>query len=165
MQSRIFGIKKINVLRFVTIINLLLFIVSIFFSIYVLFIPKLWFDFYCVFVGTYLLTKAFLYKSDSNCYFGFLLLFLGAFLFLNTYFNLDYLFIAIVLSFCLASVMTYLFTHQIFHIIYGANFLFWCFDYYIFRQEIVNIYIFFVIMATFTFLFSLIYAKIKIREK
>ena len=165
MQSRVFGIKKINLLKFVAVKNLLFFISSIFVSIYVFQIPKLWFDFYCFFVGEYLLTKAFLYKSDSNCYLGFLLIFLGIFLFLNTMLELNFLFIAIVISFALASLFTFLFSHQIFHLIYGMNFLFWCFFYVLFRQNIVNIYIFFVIIVSFVFLFSLIYAKIKVRKK
>ena len=165
MEGRIFGVKKINILRASCIVNFSFFVTSIFLSIFVLKVPKYWFDFFMIFVGMYLLTKSYLYKMDSNCYLGFLLLFLGALLFTNTYFNLDYVFIAIVLSFAVASILTYLFFKQKFHLVYGINFLFWCLDYYLFRQNYLNIYIFFVLIAIFIFIFSLIYAKMKIEKK
>ena len=165
MNSRIFGIKKINILITSVVFNALLFIGSIFLSIYYFHLPDLWFNFFCIFVGNYLITKAFLYKMDSNCYLGFLLLFLGSFLLINVMFFEIYTFNAIVLSFSLASIFTYIFYRQIFHLIYGFNFLLWCGVYVLYRQQFLNIYIFFAIILSIVFLFSLIYAKIKISIK
>ena len=165
MQGRILGIKKINILITTCVFNACLFISSIFFSIFVLRRSEFWFYFFLIFVGFYLLTKAFLYKSDANCYFGFTLFFLGMFLFLNNYFSFDYLFIAIVLSFALSSLFTFMFFKQKFHLIYGINFLFWCLIYCLFRQKFFNLVIFFVLLLIFVFIFSFIYAKIKIVKK
>jgi len=165
MQSRLWGIKKINILIFVCVFNASLFFSSIFFSLFVLEKPDCWFYFFLFFVGLYLLTKSFLYKSDANCYFGFSLFFLGIFLFLNSLFYLDFLFIAIVLAFALSSVFTFIFFRQFFHLIYGLNFFFWCASYYLFRQNFFNLAIFFALIIIFVFIFSLIYAKIRIVKK
>lgn len=164
MNSRLFGIKKINILIISVITNLTFFIGSIFLSIFYFSLPELWFFFFCIFVGFYLLTKSFLYKSDSNCYFGFLLLFLGVLLLINTILVDIYTFNAIVLSFSFASIFTFLFFKQKFHFFLGLIFFLWCISYMLYRHQFVNIYIFFILILSIVFIFSFIYAKIKIKK-
>lgn len=164
MRSRIFEIKKINILRFVAIINFLLFLSSIFLSVFYFNMPQLWFCFFCQFVGFYLITKSFLYKSDALTFLGSLLLSLGIFLFFNFYFHNIDLFYAIVFPFAISSFVTSIFFKQIFQLFLFLIFAFVLIGYFLYRQNIFNIYIFFMIIFIIIFIFFLIYAKIQIRK-
>ena len=165
MASKIAGIKKINILRSIVIINAILFIASIFISIFLLQRPILWFYFFCLFVGIYLLIKSKLYKTDSNCYLGFLLFFVGLFFLINNFVVFTTNFYLVTSAFCLASLITFIYYNQLFHLFVGVMLLFTMLIYYIYRQNIINIYIFFALILLIVFIFSFIYVKIKISKK
>ncbi len=165
MRSKIAGVKKINILRWTVIVNSILFISSIFISIFVLNVPKLWFYFFCFFAGEYLLIKSYLYKTDSNFYLGFVLVFLGLFLTCNHYLAFTSLFNAIVNSFTLASFFTFAFYKQLFHLFLSAVLICCMVLYHFYRQNILNIYIFFALIILIVFIFSFIYVKIRLFKK
>jgi hypothetical protein len=165
VKSRVFGIKKINILKSIVIINAVLFVVSIFVSIFVLKNPKIWFYFFCTFVGFYLLVKSYLYKNDSNCYLGFLLLFVGFLLCFNEFFLIIEEGYMILFSFISASFMTFVFYQQKFHLFLSIILFLILGLLYMLGQNIINIYIFFGLISLIIFLFLFIYVKIKIRKK
>lgn len=139
----------------------MLFVCSIFISIFVLELPKLWFCFYCFFVGEYLLIKSHLYKTDSHFYLGSLLAFLGLILGLNYYFNLVSNFYVITGAFIYASLFTFFVYKDLFHLFLSVILAIVSFLYLLYRQNILNIYIFFAGILLIVFIFSFIYVKIK----
>lgn len=165
MRSKIAGVKKINILRWTVSVNTLLFVASIFVSIFVLNVPEFWFYFFCFFVGEYMLIKSYLYKTDSNFYLGFVLLFIGVFLGTNYFFEFTSLFYVIVSSFLLASFFTFVRYKQLFHLFICLILLVCMCLYYFYRQKMLNIYIFFALIILIVFIFSFIYVKIRLFKK
>ena len=165
MKSRIAGIKKINILRWVVITNFLLFVGAVLLSIFVLKAPYLWFVFFCFFVGCYLLEKAHLYNADSNFYLGSVLLILGCLFVANFFLNFSSTFYLICFSFIGGSLLTFLKYRQRFHLFVAMILLLVCLDFLLYRRNIINIYIFFGLIALIIFIFSFVYVKMKLRKK
>ena len=164
MKAKILSVKNINVLRTIIMINAVLFVAAVLISVFVLNEPKLWFYFFCIAVGGYLIAKAYLYSSDSNCYLGCLLFLLGSFLILNHFLLFLYQFFVIVGAFVFASLITFIFFKQVFHFFLGLCLGILMVIYYFYRQNFINIYIFLALILINVFIFYFIYAKIKIRK-
>ena len=164
VKSRVLGIKKINALKFVIIKDTLLFVASIFISIFVLNKPEIWFFFFCIFVGEYLLVKSYLYKTDSNCYLGATILALGLFYLTNAFipFGSDLFFI--LGSFAVGSIATFIFYKQIFQFFVSLIFITTILLEILFRQNLINIYIFLLLIMLNVFIFLFIYARMRIRK-
>lgn len=163
-KNTLAGIKKINILRTSVILNLFLFAGSVFLAIYLFKIPKLWFFFFCIYVGNYLLTKSYLYKMDSMCYLGFLLVILGSLYLSNSFFAFADNPILIMGSFAIASLLTFCIFKQKFHLIIAIILLISMALCELYRQNFVNIYIFLSLILVNVFIFLFIYAKMKISK-
>lgn len=125
MRSHALGIKKSLLLKTVAVFLFLLFVISTFFSIYSLNLPSLWFYNFCVCLGLFQLAKGFLFNFDSTLYIGFLLTFIGVaglvFTLTKTAnFAIFYIFIAL----SIASVFTFIYTGQKFHLIFAYSLIF-----------------------------------------
>ena len=107
-NGKFLGIKKTYILRTIAIACFLGFLSFVFISIFLFKSPTLWFYAFCVFVGLFELLKAFLFKFDSSVYLGTLLL--SAFY--------------IAISFILASIFTFIFCGQRFHLIIAFSIFF-----------------------------------------
>ena len=165
MASKIGGIKKINILRGVVIANSMLFILSVFLSIFVLKASYLWFFFFCFFVGEYLLVKSYLYNADSNFYLGWLLLLLGASYLANHFLSFSSHFYLITTPFVFAGLLTFCKYKQYFHLFLSFLLVFVIIFYFMYRQNIINIYIFFALIVLFIFIFSFIYVRMRMQRK
>ena len=125
MKGRMFGIKKSLLLKITAIFLFLCFAVATFFAFYSLKIPDLWFYNFCISLGLFQIVKGFFFKLDSVLYIGFLLLFIVLagylFWFTKTY-NYSPFFIS--LAFILASIFTFIFTEQNFHLIFAYSLIF-----------------------------------------
>lgn len=125
MKGRVFGIKKSLLLKITAIFLFLCFAVATFFAFYSLKIPDLWFYNFCISLGLFQIVKGFFFKLDSALYIGFLLLFIGlaGYLFWFTE-TRNYAPFFISLAFILASIFTFIFTGQNFHLIFAYSLIF-----------------------------------------
>lgn len=117
MRGRILSIKKTTILRLSFILNLLLFLTASVLTIFFYKIENFWFFAFCFFMGMFLITKSFLFKLDSACYFGAILLLIGFFYPFCQYFGiLHFQSLFVLLSFAFASFATGVLFHQPFQI-------------------------------------------------
>ncbi len=124
-NGKFLGIKKTYILRTIAIACFLGFLSFVFISIFLFKSPTLWFYAFCVFVGLFELLKAFLFKFDSSVYLGTLLLCIGISGFIFTYTNTEpYSAFYIAISFILASIFTFIFCGQRFHLIIAFSIFF-----------------------------------------
>ena len=125
MTGRICGIKKSLLLRAFAILAVLSFVAYVFLSIFWLKDATLWFFGFCLFVGSFELVKSFLFRFDSCIYIGTLLVCIGIFGYVFS-FNGTAAFAGfyVSLAFMLASVVTYFFTGQKFHLVLMFSILF-----------------------------------------
>ncbi len=125
MKGRVFGIKKSLLLKITAIFLFLCFDITTFFAFYSLKIPDLWFYNFCICLGLFQIVKSFFFKLDSALYIGFLLLFVGiaGYLFWFSEFR-QYAPFFISSSFILASIFTFVFTGQNFHLIFAYSLIF-----------------------------------------
>ena len=110
MRARVLKIKKSTWLNISLAVNVLLLVtVSVLFCLF-LENYNLWFFIFCFFVGLHLINKSLLFKFDSSCYFGVLLLLIGGLYILSFYYQiLNFYTVFIVLSFSFASFCAYSF--------------------------------------------------------
>ncbi len=118
--------KKTWLLRGVALLCLCLFVFLVCESVLILQLPHLWFYSFCLCVGIYELCKGFFFRFDSALYFGTLMLGIGSSGYL--FFLLDlmqYGVFFIGLAFIFASLNTFFFCHQKFHLIiaYSISFV------------------------------------------
>ncbi len=139
MQGRIFSIKKTTILRLSFIINLILYLTSVVLSFTVLSVDNLWFFSFCIFIGLQLLIKSVLFKHDSSCFFGIILLLIGIFYFYCVYFSiLSYFIVFVLLSFSMASLLTYYFFKQPFQLAVSLSLFFAAIITFIFVLNIIS---------------------------
>ncbi len=139
MRGRIQKVKKSVILEFVFVLNTLLFLTGIALNIFLFkSYPSLWFFVFCFCVGTYQILKSRFLKLDSGFYLGTLLLLISisGFVFLFTH-TTAYSYLYIEGSFFLSSLLTFFVCGQRFHLI-------------------ICYLIFFVIMLSILFVFSLV---------
>ncbi len=133
MNGRVFGIRKSNILKAITLLLLLLFAAYVVASIFLFKNSSLWFYAFCIFLGSYEAVKSFLFKYDSCLYIGSLFLAVGVVGFVFSYTNTsNFAAFFIALAFIAASVSTYIFTGQSFHLVIAFSIFFvgiYCFLY------------------------------------
>ncbi len=101
------------------------FLSFVFVSIFVLKSPSLWFYAFCVFIGGFELFKAVLFRFDSCVYLGTLLVSIGVFGFIFTGTHTEvYAGFFVALAFILASIFTFVFCGQRFHLILAYSIFF-----------------------------------------
>ena len=153
MRSRIFGLKRSTLLRVSLAVNLILAGGLILYSILVVKNYFLWFFIFCGFAGLHSLAKAFLFKLDSACYFGFLLLFLGIVGVISYLIPLPYKSLLLLISSGVASIVTFIFTKQKFQFYFGVLQVVSGSLGFIFCMGIVNLAVFLSIYSIFLFIF------------
>lgn len=117
-SGRFFGIKKTTLLKIFAMLAFFAFVAYIFLCIFWLKDPMIWFFGFCIFLGGFEIIKSFLFRFDSSLYFGSLLSSIGVlgFVFISTGTS-SYAGYYIALAFILASLVTYVFSGQKFHLI------------------------------------------------
>ena len=161
MRGRIFTIKKTTILRLSFIINLLLFVASSVISFFVIKNYNLWFFMFCLFIGLHLIIRSFLFKFDSSCYFGFLLLFVGIFYLYCLLLNLAMYPLFILLSFSIASYLTAFFYKQSFHYFLSISLILVDIGLLLYMINIITIWIFLAIMLAVVILLICRYFTLK----
>ena len=161
MRGRIFTIKKTTILRLSFIINLLLFVASSLISFFVIKNYNLWFFMFCLFIGLHLIIRSFLFKFDSSCYFGFLLLFVGIFYLYCLFFNLSMYPLFILLSFSIASYLTAFFYKQNFHYFLSISLILVDIGLLLYMINIITIWIFLAIILAVVILLICRYFTLK----
>lgn len=150
MNGRILSIKKTYILRATAILCVLSFIASIFMSIFLLNSPELWFYFFCLFVGIFQLVKGFLFRFDSCLYLGTLLCAIGGAGLLYTFAHIEqYAGFFIALAFVAASVVTYCFSGQKFHLIFSYSIIFVLLYTYLYIKNFITTPIFIAFLTPF----------------
>lgn len=155
MNGRILGVKKSTVMRISFFINLVLCLFLIFFSIFFWKNYFLWFFVFCFFAGAQTLMKAFLFRMDSATYIGFELLLLGISGFLSYFFAFPFKPLILLFASGLASLLTFLFTKQQFHVFGGVLMSVSGLVGFLYAIKILNLAIFLAIFLIFLFIFSL----------
>lgn len=161
MRGRIFTIKKTTILRLSFIINLLLFVASSVISFFVIKNYNLWFFMFCLFIGLHLIIRSFLFKFDSSCYFGFLLLFVGIFYLYCLFLNLAMYPLFILLSFSIASYLTAFFYKQNFHYFLSISLILVDIGLLLYMINIITIWIFLAIILAVVILLICRYFTLK----
>lgn len=139
MKGRIFGIKKSTILKLTAILFVAGFFAYLFTCIFYLKSPILWFFGFCLFVGSFELFKSLLFKYDSCLYIGSLLIFIGTAGIVSIYTNTtQYAPYFVLLSFCLASIFTYVFTGQRYHLVIAFSIYFVCIYFLLWAKNFIS---------------------------
>ncbi len=158
MRGRVFGIKKSTIMRASFLICLALCIFLVLFSIFYWKNYFLWFFIFCFFAGLQTIVKSMLFRLDSACYLGFLLIFLGVAGFCSYWFGLSYKYFFLMSAAGLASECTFIFTKQKFHFFGGILLAVSAGVSYLYCLKIINLAIFLTIYLIFLFIFFLVCA-------
>lgn len=162
MRGRILTIKKTTILRLSFVFNFLMFLVMSVLSLVVIKNYDLWFFMFCIFIGLHLLIRSVLFKFDSSCYFGTLLLSIGLLYIYCLGFNITNFYANfIVLSFALASFITAFFFKQTFHYILSFSLIFVALDLLFYTINFISIWIFLAIITVIVLLLVCKYFAIR----
>lgn len=148
MRGRILSIKKTTILKLSFVINILLFLVSSVLSFVLVKNYDLWFFAFCIFIGLHLIIKSCLFKFDSSCYFGTMLLTVGLFyVYCSMLSIINFYPVFITLSMSLASFFTAFFYKQNFH--YYISFALYLLSIFLlfFMINYISLWIFLAILA------------------
>ena len=169
MQGRIFGVKKSTLLKISGWVNLGLIIFFVIFSLIYIKNEFLWFFFFCFFVGVHSLFKSALFRLDSSCYLGFLLILTGISGFFCYFFDLEFKFLYFLSALGITSISTFLFTHQKYQLFIGLIIVIETSLAFLFCFNILNLTIFLVTSLSFLFIFltvcAIIFARLKNKGK
>ena len=158
MKGHVLGIKKSSLLIASFFVNALAFFALLFVSIFLFKSSSLWFFYLCLFCGQHLLIKAMLFHLDSSCYFGTLLFLVGTLgQIIEFKAGLTFSAVYFLLAFAFASLATYCFFNQKFHlvlfIVFAGNALAWFF----YKINFISLGIFIAICLSLVLLFVLKY--------
>lgn len=165
MQGRVFGLKKSTILKISGWINLVCIAFFIIFSLLYMKNYYLWFFFFCFFVGLHCLIKSALFKLDSSCYLGFLLILIGISGFFCYFYDLKNKYLYFLLAFGVASIFTFFFTHQKYQFFIGTFITTETLLALLFYINVFNLTIFIVTSLSFFFIFFLVCVIILARLK
>ena len=118
MNGNFLGIKKTLILTVSALLFSWAFLAFLFICIFLLKNPILWFFGFCLFLGTFEIIKSLMFKLDSSLYIGTLTTSIGTAGFIFIYTNTsNFAGYYIALCFIIASIITYIFCKQKFHLI------------------------------------------------
>ena len=148
MKGRIFGIKKTTVLKLSFVVTSTIFLLCSALSERLLSIPNLWFYSFLIATGIYLIIKSALFRLDSACFFGSLLLIMGV-SYLYCYFLkiLNFYSVFVLLSFSLASLFSGYFFKQNFQYLLSFSLFFIAIFCFLFLLNIISLWIFLAIIG------------------
>lgn len=160
------GIKKTYALRILFFLLLAFFVVMTTLSFTTLSRPALFFYSFCLSVGLYQVAKGLLFKLDSSFYLGSLLNFVGVFGFYFYLTNQTQLLVLYISSaFLFASIVTFLFFLQIFHLIVSYSIFFVNIFGLLLAKNLITLSIFIAFIVPFLILLSVtIFLSIKWRK-
>ncbi len=153
MSGRVFGIKKSTILQISLLLNIFLGSGLILFSLLYLKNPNLWFFIFCIFAAVQSIVKSMLFRLDSACYLGFLLLLIGVSGFLVFFFDISSKYFYLMLAAALASFATFLFTKQKYQLMLGILVAGVATISFLYVQKILNLALFISILLIFLFIF------------
>ena len=143
MRGKIFDIKKTTILRLSFIVNILFALLGAVLAIFLTSFSDLYFYIFCFFISLYLLTKSALFKINSACYFGNILLFISIFYFYCLILNLFYFYaFYLILSFAIASFVTHCIFDESYHLFLSISILFADFGLMLFLIKLISLPIF-----------------------
>lgn len=155
-SGRVSKVKKTKIYKLSTGISVILCVFFILLSIFYFKKYDLWFYIFSISVGLNLIVKSHLFKLDSSCYFGSLLLFCGMSGLFISIFSLDYKEVYFLLSTALASVVVFIRFRQVFHGLLASMFTYESVNLYLFLSKIINLTNFLVLNAILLFIFSFV---------
>lgn len=166
MEGRLLGIKKSIILTFTAIFMLFSFITLSVLSFTTFKKPELWFYSFCLCVGLYEETKSLTLKIDSSCFIGTLLLWIGTVGFLTSYLPIkEFLPLLMTFSVAAASLTTFVFYKQKYHIIFAFMIMFVSFYWFLLIKKLISLNIFIAFVTSFLLLFIvMIFTNIKWRS-
>ena len=153
MRGRILGVKKTTIMSFGFYLTFLLIITSTLLSILLLKNYYLWFFFLCFFCGGYLLLKAFFFRVDSSCYFGFLLFFVGVSGILDNFLHIGFVSALYIFSFAIASFLTFCFFKEYFQLYLGLSLFIIGLAWFFYKIYLLPLWIFLAILTICVLLF------------
>lgn len=166
--GRINNVRKTFILKIDAWINTVLPLFFILLTIFYFERYDLWFFIFSFFCGSYLLLKAFLFKSDSSLYLGSLLLFIGLFGFFVNLFSLKYEVVFMLGAVAFASLGVFVFFKQFLHLILAFMFMYEAFLNYLFLSNSINLTIFLtlnlILLFIFLFICAIIFVKLNKRS-
>lgn len=125
MRGRLLNIKKTTLLRLSFILNLILYVIVTALCYKNFEEENLYFFLFCIFVGIHLLLKSMLFRLDSSCYFGNLLLGIGAFYLYCWWLDILFIYtVFIMLVFAFSSFTNYCYFSQPLHLYLSFSCLF-----------------------------------------
>ena len=143
MKGRFLGIKKTTILRLSFIVNLLFFAIVTLLDYLYIKNNNHFFYIFCFFVAMHLINKSILFKFDSSCYFGNILLFISFFFFYCNYLGILFLYpFFILLSFAVASFVTDCAFDEPFHFFLSLSILFASFALLLYLFKFISLAIF-----------------------
>lgn len=117
MKGRVLNIKKTTLLRLSFILNLILYLSLTAVSFVFLGESNNYFFLFCFLVGIHLIIKGMLFRLDSSCYFGNILLFIGVTYFYSLWMNILVVYpVFILCAFAFASLVCVCFFSQPVHL-------------------------------------------------
>lgn len=148
MTGRFLNVKKSTWLMMSLIFNLMVFAgLSIFFAVKFKDFNNAFF-FFCIATGFHQVFKSMLFKFDSSCYFGILLLLIGVFYLLLKYLLVLWLYPSfIVFAFAIASFITGCFYKEPFQLFLSLSLFFVSIGLLLFLLKIISIWIFVAILV------------------
>lgn len=162
MRSRVFNIKKSTILLCSAILNSILFVVGSVFSVLIFKQYNAWFFLFCLNVGLHLIIKSLLFKYDSSCYFGTILFLLGIFYIFCISIDLYYFYpVFVLIAFATASLFTFYFYKQPYHIFLALSLLFVTIALLFFLLNKISIWIFLAIVGVSVLLLIVRYFTLK----
>ena len=148
MRGRFLSIKKTTILRLSFVLCMIFYATLTIFSITTKRIENAWFYYFCISVGIFLIIKSLLFRLDSSCFFGCILLFVGVFYFLVFFENIEFLFSVFVLfAFSISSFNTYVFFNQPFQFYISLSLFFASVLTFIFILGIISLGFFLALIA------------------
>ena len=148
MRGRFLSIKKTTILRLSFILSMIIYATLTIFTMTTKSIENAWFYYFCILIGLFLITKSCLFRLDSSCYFGCILLFIGSFYFLAISYSIEYLFsVYVLLAFSLSSFSTYIFFNQPFQFYISLSLFFASVLTFIFILGIISLGFFLALIA------------------
>lgn len=125
MNGRLFTIKKTTWINLSFTISVLIATIGGLLSFFYFNKEYYFFYIFCLCTGMHLILKSFLFRLDSACFLGILLMLIGFFFFYVNYWEIfNYFGIFVLLAFSAASLFVYYFFNQKFHMVISLSLFF-----------------------------------------
>lgn len=153
MNGRFLGIKKSIILQTTAFVMFFSFVTLLFLSIFVFQKSELWFFFFCLCTGIYEIIRGFLLGIDNSTYLDTTLILVACVgIFTLETGTVQYMSVLIPSSFCVSSLVTYIFYRQKFHLILAFSICFVTLYGFLLLKNLISLNIFIAFTAMFLIL-------------